>query len=167
MSASARDRTGRGRGWTGRRPAGYTWRLPVTLDRLYFYTDDEFVMSDKVDMPDVFDYVVSGGYAKNGLMAVATFSQQRTTGGGDIRRQDTPFVSNRMNSTFSGAGAQVLSYLFPGDAAYFEAQKDEASISRLYGGIHYRSDLEVGKDHGKRIGWYTVRFAMTDGADAR
>ena len=58
------------------------------------------------------------------------------------------------HSTFSGAAAEVLSYLFPSDAAYFEAQKDEASISRLYGGIHYRSDLEVGKDHGKRIGGY-------------
>ena len=69
------------------------------------------------------------------------------------------------HSTFSGAAAEVLSYLFPGGAADFEAQKDEASISRLYGGIHYRSDLEVGKAHGKRIGGYTVSFARTDGAD--
>ena len=46
----------------------------------------------------------------------------------------------------------------------FEAQKEEASISRLYGGIHYRSDLEVGKAHGKRVGGYTVAFARTDGA---
>ena len=49
------------------------------------------------------------------------------------------------HSTFSGAAAEVLSYLFPSGAADFEAQKDEASISRLYGGIHYRSDLEVGQ----------------------
>ena len=69
------------------------------------------------------------------------------------------------HSTFSGAAAEVLSYLFPGDAAFFEAQKEEASISRLYGGIHYRSDLEVGKAHGKRIGGYTVSFARIDGAD--
>jgi hypothetical protein len=69
------------------------------------------------------------------------------------------------HSTFSGAAAEVLSYLFPADAAYFEAQKEEASISRLYGGIHYRSDLEMGKAHGKRIGGYTVSFARTDGAD--
>ena len=47
----------------------------------------------------------------------------------------------------------------------FEAQKEEASISRLYGGIHYRTDLEVGKAHGKRIGGYTVSFARIDGAD--
>ena len=69
------------------------------------------------------------------------------------------------HSTFSGAAAEVLSYLFPGSASDFEAQKEDASISRLYGGIHYRSDLEVGKDHGKRIGGYTVRFALHDGAD--
>lgn len=43
--------------------------------------------------------------------------------------------------------------------------KEEASISRLYGGgIHFRSDLEVGKAHGRRIGGYTVSFARTDGA---
>jgi membrane-associated phospholipid phosphatase len=69
------------------------------------------------------------------------------------------------HSTFSAAAAEVLSYLFPNGATYFEAQKEEAAISRLYGGIHYRTDIEVGKDHGKRIGGYTVRFAMHDGAD--
>jgi hypothetical protein len=69
------------------------------------------------------------------------------------------------HSTFSGAAAEVLSYLFPGGRADFEAQRDEASISRLYGGIHYRSDLEVGKTHGQRIGGYTVSFARIDGAD--
>jgi len=69
------------------------------------------------------------------------------------------------HSTFSGAAAEVLSYLFPTDAAFFETQKEEASISRLYGGIHYRSDLEMGKAHGKRIGGYTVSFARIDGAD--
>ena len=69
------------------------------------------------------------------------------------------------HSTFSAAAADVLSYIFPNGAAYFDAQKEEAAISRLYGGIHYRTDIEVGKAHGKRIGDYTVRFAMHDGAD--
>jgi hypothetical protein len=69
------------------------------------------------------------------------------------------------HSTFSGAAAAVLSYLFPAGTADFEAAKDEASISRLYGSIHYRSDIEVGKDHGKRIGGYTIKFAREDGAN--
>ena len=69
------------------------------------------------------------------------------------------------HSDFSAAGADVLSYLFPSGASYFDAQRQEAGMSRLYGGIHYRSDIEVGMDHGKRIGEYTVRFARTDGAN--
>lgn len=69
------------------------------------------------------------------------------------------------HSTFSAAAAEVLSYLFPSGAAYFDTQKEEAAISRLYGGIHYRSDIDVGKEHGKRIGGYTVTFALHDGAD--
>jgi membrane-associated phospholipid phosphatase len=69
------------------------------------------------------------------------------------------------HSTFSAAAATVLSYLFPSQASYFQSQADEAAVSRLYGGIHYRSDIEVGVDHGTRIGGYTVRFARQDGAD--
>ena len=69
------------------------------------------------------------------------------------------------HSTFSSAAAEVLSYLFPSGATDFNEQKEEASISRMYGGIHYRSDIEMGKEHGKRIAGYTVRFARLDGAD--
>jgi hypothetical protein len=69
------------------------------------------------------------------------------------------------HSTFSAAAAEVLSYLFPAAAGTFAAGRDEAGISRLYGGIHYRSDIETGKSHGSRIGGYTVRFASQDGAD--
>jgi hypothetical protein len=69
------------------------------------------------------------------------------------------------HSTFSAAAAVVLAHLFPGGAAGFDAMKDEAGISRLYGAIHYRSDIEGGKEHGARIGGYTVSFAKQDGAE--
>jgi hypothetical protein len=45
----------------------------------------------------VFDYGVSTGYIKGPLQVPISFSQQITLGGGDIRRQDMPFVSNKMN----------------------------------------------------------------------
>jgi len=69
------------------------------------------------------------------------------------------------HSTFSGAAAAVLSYLFPNDQEYFKGQASEASMSRLYGGIHYRTDAEMGLAHGYVIGDYTVRYAHTDGAE--
>jgi hypothetical protein len=68
------------------------------------------------------------------------------------------------HSTFSAAGASVLSYLFPTFSSEFTAMADEASISRVYGGIHYRSDIEVGKAHGIRIAGYTLTFAQGDGS---
>jgi hypothetical protein len=58
-----------------------------------------------------------------------------------------------------------LSYVFPQASSDFDAMKNEASISRLYGGIHYRSDIERGKEHGARVGGYVVRFAQQDGAN--
>lgn len=69
------------------------------------------------------------------------------------------------HSTFSAAAVTVLSYLFPGATTTLTTMRDEAAISRLYGGIHYRSDIEGGKVHGSRIGGYTVRFAQQDFAD--
>jgi hypothetical protein len=69
------------------------------------------------------------------------------------------------HSTFSAAGAAVLSYLFPQGTEYFESQANEASMSRLYGAIHYRSDCEMGLAHGKVIAGFTVNSALTDGAN--
>ena len=69
------------------------------------------------------------------------------------------------HSTFSAAADAVLSYIFPAGARDFDAMRDEAAISRLYGGIHYRSDIEKGKLHGTAVGGYTLVFARQDGAD--
>jgi len=69
------------------------------------------------------------------------------------------------HSTFSAAAAAVLSYLFPGSAQEFNDQAKEASLSRLYGAIHYRADIEMGLTHGTKIGSYTVNFAQSDGAN--
>jgi hypothetical protein len=68
------------------------------------------------------------------------------------------------HSTFSAAGSAILTYLFPSGATSFAAMRDEAGISRLYGGIHYPSDIEAGKQHGGRIAGYTLTFAQSDGS---
>ena len=69
----------------------------MTLNRDSYYDGEHLVLSDQVAMPDVFDYTVRAGYWKHGLYVPVSFTQQITLGGHDIRRQDMPFVSNRMN----------------------------------------------------------------------
>lgn len=73
------------------------------------------------------------------------------------------------HSVVSGASAEVLTEIF-GDSFYFEdttevpyglpvrnftsfrAAAQEAALSRLYGGIHYRAAIEVGVDQGISVG---------------
>ncbi len=68
------------------------------------------------------------------------------------------------HSTYSAAASEVLAYLFPARAADFKAKAQEAAVSRLYGGIHYRSDNEVGLQVGSKVGQLTVARARQDGA---
>jgi hypothetical protein len=70
------------------------------------------------------------------------------------------------HSTFSGAAATILSHLIPSMTSTFNKYADEASASRLYGGIHYRRDCEVGLVMGRAIGEKAVSRALADGADA-
>ena len=67
------------------------------------------------------------------------------------------------HSTVSGASSVVLGAFFPSDAASLTAQAEEAAVSRLYGGIHFRSDNEVGLQVGRRIGELAVARASSDG----
>jgi membrane-associated phospholipid phosphatase len=53
---------------------------------------------------------------------------------------------------FSGAIARVIGGLFPDFADAMEARAAEAAESRMWSGIHYRSDIEAGLAIGRRIG---------------
>lgn len=69
------------------------------------------------------------------------------------------------HSTFSGAAATLLSHLLPEKAKALQAMAAEASLSRMYGAIHYRSDCEVGLQMGNKIGEQAIQRARTDGAE--
>ena len=68
------------------------------------------------------------------------------------------------HSTFSGAAATVLGYIFPDRAAEFSEKANEASVSRIYGLIHYRFDCEVGLRCGNNIGKYAIERGKADGS---
>jgi hypothetical protein len=56
------------------------------------------------------------------------------------------------HSTYSAAVAAVMAGLFPKDAQHFVAMAEEAGMSRLLGGIHWRSDHVAGARMGAEIG---------------
>jgi membrane-associated phospholipid phosphatase len=68
------------------------------------------------------------------------------------------------HSTIAGATSTVLSYLFPRHADFFRSRAEELAASRLWAGIHYRSDFEDGLALGRAVGQFVVQRAMSDGA---
>ena len=64
----------------------------------------------------------------------------------------------------SGSAAAVLAYLFPRDAAALTAQADEAGMARLWGGIHFPSDIRVGLSLGRTVAQRVISRPQGDGS---
>ena len=68
------------------------------------------------------------------------------------------------HSSTSGAASQVLGYLFPQDATELAMLANEAKDSRLYGGIHFTFDNDVGLSLGHAVGTLAIARLAADGA---
>ena len=64
------------------------------------------------------------------------------------------------HSSVSGAAEVVLGAFFPARKAALHGFAEEAALSRLYGGIHYRSDNEEGLRLGRRVGMLAVEKVL-------
>lgn len=69
------------------------------------------------------------------------------------------------HATFSNAAATILSHILPERAADYAAMAEEASMSRLYAGIHFRVDCTAGAAAGQSVGNYAIQRAQKDGAE--
>jgi len=61
------------------------------------------------------------------------------------------------HSCISSSAAAVLSSFFPDERHELSAMVTEAGLSRMYGGIHYRFDIEAGQRLGRRVARFTMR----------
>ena len=68
------------------------------------------------------------------------------------------------HAMFDGPYSAVLGYLFPRDADYFTAQAQEAGTSRIWAGIHFRSDIEAGLEIGRAVAQKVIERAKHDGS---
>jgi hypothetical protein len=68
------------------------------------------------------------------------------------------------HAAYSGAAEEVLSFFFGWATETFRDKAAEAAESRLYGGIHYRYDNDVGLDLGHKIGGMVVERLKKDRA---
>ena len=66
------------------------------------------------------------------------------------------------HATISAAMAEVIAAAFPTEAERLRAGADEAALSRVYGGIHYRFDGEAGLELGRAVARYGMKSKLRD-----
>jgi membrane-associated phospholipid phosphatase len=68
------------------------------------------------------------------------------------------------NHGLSAARANLLGYLFPREADHYRRVAEEIGLSRIWAGIHYRSDVEVGWEMARKLLQKVVERAESDGS---
>lgn len=68
------------------------------------------------------------------------------------------------HAVVAGAAAEVLAYLFPNDAAFFQIQAAEAGQAIQVAGLSYPSDVRAGYDLGRAVAARVIERAKRDGS---
>ncbi|WP_183559256.1 hypothetical protein [Mucilaginibacter sp. SP1R1] len=119
----------------------YIRRSNITIDRNSYYTT-QLNYTNEVQMPNVTNFFVSSGYRSLKFNAEAVLTKVTTLGGFDIRKNDMPFPSNKMNSTIAGVifkySLQAISGLeFTAGGNYVLKGRNVGQTRSVYGGIYY------------------------------
>ncbi|HXB94469.1 MAG TPA: hypothetical protein VNU70_04900 [Puia sp.] len=120
----------------------YTWRSNITIDQNAYYTTS-LHLTDQVDMPNVASEMLRIGYRHTDhLIAEAIVSNMNTLGGFDMRKNDMPFPSNKMNSTVVGAHVKYSILAVKGlsvdlDGGYTVAGRNVGQSTSYDFGVYY------------------------------
>src|SRR6266852_6628370 len=68
------------------------------------------------------------------------------------------------HSCFSGAAVGMLSEFFPAKADSLDAMVNQAGLARIYAGIHYRFDVDVGQQLGRQVAQFVGEVDRSRGS---
>ena len=122
----------------------YNYRNNIKIDRSAYYTT-QMHLTNEVEMPNVISYNFRTGYRSNFLIAEAVFNNMITQDGFDIRKNDMPFPSNKMNMSTAGVNVKYTLHKMP-------------ALSIVAGG----STVLGGRNVGQSTGFYGGAFYIID-----
>lgn len=141
----------------------YSYRSNIELDRNAYYTT-ELHLTNEVHMPDVAQVGLRTGYRSRYLIAEAMINNMTTLGGFDIRKNDMPFPSNKMNATSAGVAFKYTPkyyhhFSLVGNAGYVLNGRNVGQSLTYGAGIFYAFNVTgKGRKMGKKN--YTPPPAM-------
>ncbi|MFI5159824.1 MAG: hypothetical protein ACHQHN_01035 [Sphingobacteriales bacterium] len=119
----------------------YMSRGNTTIDRTSYYTT-ELIYSNQVELPAMSDYNFRAGYRSKYLIVEGVADISTSIGGFDIRKNDMPFPSNRMNMSTVGGNLRFRPKalynleLIAGDD-YVVAGRNVGQANMIHGGLSY------------------------------
>jgi hypothetical protein len=127
----------------------YMRRDNITIDRNSYYTT-EMHYTNEVGIPDGTNFNFRGGYRSSRLIAEAVLDNNTTLGGFDIRKNDMPFPSNKMNMTTVGVNfkysfTSVKGLELTGGSDYVVAGRNVGQSTMFRGGAYYLFSLKKDK----------------------
>jgi hypothetical protein len=119
----------------------YMYRSNIEIDRNAYYTT-EMHYTNEVEMPDMLGYNARAGYRSDTWIAEGVVENMTTLGGFDIRKNDMPFPSNKMNATQVGVNLKYTLHLVPGlevlgGGRYTVHGRNMGQATTVYGGFFY------------------------------
>jgi len=129
--------------------AAYITRSNITIDRTSYYTT-QLIYSNQVEMPNMSDYNFRAGYRSKYFIAEAVADISTTIGGFDIRKNDMPFPSNRMNMSSVGLNLRyriksIEALEFTAGDDYVVAGRNAGQSNMIHGGVSYIFGLSKAK----------------------
>lgn len=126
--------------------ATYTLRDNIHISRTAYYTTSMH-LTNEVEMPNMNAFQFRTGYRSNYLIAEAILSNMNTLGGFDIRKNDMPFPSNKMNATSTGFNVKYTFHKIDGlsliaSGSYVVAGRNVGQALTVDGGIFYIIDFK-------------------------
>ena len=119
----------------------YMTRSNITIDRTSYYTT-QLIYSNQVELPNMSDYNFRAGYRSKYLIVEGIADISTSLGGFDIRKNDMPFPSNRMNMSSVGGNIRYRLKSFYGlefsaGDDYVVAGRNVGQSNMIHGGITY------------------------------
>jgi hypothetical protein len=127
----------------------YMDRGNIAIDRNTYYTT-ELIYSNQVELPAMSDYNFRTGYRSKYLIVEGVADISTSLGGFDIRKNDMPFPSNRMNMSTVGGNLRfrpkaLYALEFTAGDDYTVAGRNVGQANMIRGGLSYIFGLKTKK----------------------
>lgn len=136
----------------------YTTVAIALFDGFISCWDEKY--NSKLTRPET---VINGTFDESWLPLLQTPPfPEHTSGHSVISTAAAVVLTDKFGPAFSFVDSTEVEYgLPPRSFDSFLAASEEAAISRLYGGIHYRPAIEYGVDQGKKVGEFVAENLET------